>query len=314
MNKKSIICCAAALLLTNAAFAQTFDLKSDSKQDSSLLKTTTALDLNNQMMMAFFERIKIGKVEEARNIAVQMTADAELLNSTAEIEYKSFYSLIEKEYYEMLEKKAGRLNKKIEWVEKPISDGFYLQAVLDFQNDQHKTALANLQRAIYWNPVHSAYYTERGFMLLHKSSGADVLMARVAYLKGLELADNPEDFIAAMRGLSFIYLNSNNLTMAMACLKAANAALPGEDKTAHDIFEIQRLNPKLVADMTDSEAKELLSSNGILYTYAKEHIEVLTQLADKQKDPERKLALLRHAQLLAPTDKNIEKLIKGLKH
>lgn len=76
-----------------------------------------------------------------------------------------------------------------------------------------------MQKAISWNPVRSAFYAERGFMFLRKNSGADIVGAQIAYEKALELADNPEDFAAALRGLAFVLVERRELEKALGSVK-----------------------------------------------------------------------------------------------
>lgn len=274
-----------------------------------------SVTLNNQMMMVFMERMRGGNYKEARQIAEQMILDRNKFKSTKNREYKTFYSLIEKELYKILESRKKN-DAEIIWIEKPISDGFYLLAILDFQEGKHDSALKGIQNAIFWNPVRSAFYTERGFMLLNNKAGSDGLMARIAYLKALELADNPEDFAAALNGLGFIHSAIQQYDIALACLTVSNDIIPKNSNTEESIFAIQRQNPQMVNEMTIEKAKTLMKNNKIPFTYAPEHVEVLLLLADrfeKSEEFSKAIEILSRAKYLDPRNKEVIKQLEQLK-
>ncbi|HAE37079.1 MAG TPA: hypothetical protein DCG57_00390 [Candidatus Riflebacteria bacterium] len=272
------------------------------------------IKLTNQMMMVFMERMKAGNYPEAREIANQMIFGHDSFKSTESKQYKSFHSMMEKELYLLLEGRQGR-KPEVEWVEQPISDGFYLISILDFQEGKPEEALANMQRAVFWNPVRSAFYSERGFMLLRNSAGPNILMAQVAYIKALELADNAEDFVAALRGLSFIFVERRMPDVALACLLVAKNFLPQESEIEEEMFFIRRNFPALYDSMDLAGARQTLSSNRILADYAPEHVQVLIRLADifkSPKDAPHALNLLRRALEMSPTNKEVVRRLQVL--
>jgi tetratricopeptide (TPR) repeat protein len=266
------------------------------------------------MMMVFMERMKTGNFAEAREIATQMIYGHENFRATESKEYKSFHSLMEKELYILLESRQGS-KKEVVWVEQPISDGFYLLAMLDFQEGKHEEALANMQRAVYWNPMRSAFYCERGYMLLRNNTNPNPLMAQVAYAKALELADNPEDFAGALRGLGFIFLERRQPDVALACLLLAKEFTPGEKDVEEELFFISRNFPTLYNAMDLAGARQILKRNRILDDYAPEHVQVLLRLADSYKEPKdapRVISLLHRAKLMAPKNQEVNRRIQLL--
>ena len=171
-------------------------------------------------------------------------------------------------------------NAQIVWLPQPISDGFYLLSILDFQEGNHNKALENMRRAIFWNPVRSAFFAERGYMLLNKQDGADILMAQVAYNRALELADNPEDFAAALRGLGFVMSERNRIETAIACLVLSAEYDPTSMDTEQMLASLSRVNPRLFATIDVEKAKEILQENSILHTYSPKHSTVLVSMAE----------------------------------
>jgi tetratricopeptide (TPR) repeat protein len=270
--------------------------------------------MTNQLMLIFMDRMKAGDYKEAREVAQEMIYEHKKYKDSAKVEYKSFHSAMEKEYYEMQLAKQGE-KKKVAWVEQPISDGFYLLAVLDFQEKKHKSALENLQKAIFWNPVRSAFYTERGFMLLQKDDGPDFLMAQIAYKKALELAETGEDFAAALRGLAFIFVERGRLAEALACLLVSKEFDSTSMDAEEELLFIRRADPDLFVSMNLSNAKELLRKAGIQTTYSPAHIQVLLRLADNfatGKTADKAIMLLRKAKDMAPENSEVTKRLQQL--
>ncbi|MBU1109058.1 MAG: hypothetical protein KKB51_20435 [Candidatus Riflebacteria bacterium] len=337
MTKKYLpLCLIAGLLVSNSLWAQKSDVQKNPTQkvkkaaQPAPTKTVVAkekaapvvgrtasgavdvskmdpLKLNNQMMMVFMERMKSGNYPEAREIANQMIFGHENFKQTETKEFKSFHSLMEKELYMILEARRGN-KKTVEWVEQPVSDGFYLLSILDFQENKHEEALANMQRAVFWNPVRSAFYTERGFMLLRSNAGPNFLMAQVAYIKALELADNPEDFVAALRGLAFIFTDRRMTEVGLACLLVAQNFISGDNELEEELFFIRRNFPDLFNSMNLEIARQVLRRNRILDDYAPEHVQVLLRLADSYKSPNdapHAISLLRKALSMAPKNQEV---------
>ncbi|HOI89532.1 MAG TPA: hypothetical protein PLK28_03355 [Candidatus Rifleibacterium sp.] len=270
--------------------------------------------LTNQMMLVFMERMKTGNLKEARDIANEMVFGSEKLQDTDQKVFKSFHSAMEMELFRLLEQRSGS-KREIDWVEQPISDGYYFLAILDFQEGKHEEALANLQKAIFWNPVRSAFFAERGFMFLRKNSGADIVSAQVAYEKALELADNPEDFAAALRGLAFVLVERRELQKALACLIVSKEFDADESDADEEIQFIRGIDPGLVASMNLKTARDVLKNAKILSTYAPEHVEVLVRLADSYKSPkdaQRAVLLLKKAKEMAPGNTEVANRLKVL--
>ncbi|MDD3000079.1 MAG: hypothetical protein PHV05_13535 [Candidatus Riflebacteria bacterium] len=269
--------------------------------------------MSNQMMLVFMERMKAGNLKEAREIAAEMVYDHEKFQNTDAKEYKSFHSAMEKELYTLLETRSGS-KKEIVWLEQPISDGFYFMAILDFQENKHEDALANIQKAIYWNPMRSAFYTERGFMFLRKNTGPDILSAQIAYQKALELADNAEDFAAALRGLAFVLVEKKDLDQALACLMVSKSYDSSNNDADEEMLFIKRLNPDLFSSMTFAKAKEVMQANKIIFEYAPDHVQVLIKLADNMPaaSADKAVMLLKKAQEMAPQNTEITKRLKTL--
>ncbi len=270
--------------------------------------------LTNQMMLVFMERMKTGNLKEARDIANEMVFGSEKLQDTDQKVFKSFHSAMEMELFKLLEQRSGS-KREIDWVEQPISDGYYFLAILDFQEGKHEEALTNLQKAIFWNPVRSAFFAERGFMFLRKNSGSDIVSAQVAYEKALELADNPEDFAAALRGLAFVLVERRELQKALACLIVSKEFDADESDADEEIQFIRGIDPGLVASMNLKTARDVLKNAKILSTYAPEHVAVLVRLADSYKSPkdaQRAVLLLKKAKEMAPGNTEVANRLKVL--
>ncbi len=268
--------------------------------------------MTNQLMLVFMERMKNGDYKEAREIVNEMLYGHDKFVDTDKVEYRSFHSAMEKELYEMKQAAAGNA-KKLTWIEQPISDGYYLLAILDFQEGNHEKALANLQKAIHWNPVRAAFYTERGFMLLRQKAGPDHLMAEIAYKKALELADNGEDFAAALRGLAFVLVERRRLAEALACLLVSKNFDPSSLDAEEEMLFIRRADPELFANMSIGEAKDLMKLRGIQTTYSPEHIRVLIKLADElvsKKVVDKAVLMLKKAREMDPKNAEVAQRLK----
>lgn len=323
MLKKYLpFCLLAVLALTNVAGAQQPAAAdkpapatvAPAKTNASATAKVDPVVMTNQMMLVFMERMKSGNLKEARDVANEMVFGHDSYKITEQKDYKSFHSAMEKELYIMMEKASGG-QKAVEWVEQPVSDGFYFLAILDFQEGKHEDALLNLQKAIYWNPVRSAFYAERGFMFLRKNSGPDILNAQIAYQKALELADNAEDFAAALRGLAFVLVERRELEQALSCLIVSKEYDATNADADEEIQFIKGVNADLVASMTIDKAREVMKAAGILTSYAPEHVQVLLTLADGYKAPEdaqKALMLLKKAREMAPQNAEVSKRLKAL--
>ena len=268
---------------------------------------------SNQMMILFMERLKSGNVKEARDTAKAMIRDVDLYEDSKNTDYKTFYSEMEKELYVMKNQK-DLVGKKLEWLEKPFADGYYFLSVLDFQEKKYSSALENMSKCIYWNPVHSPYYCERGFMLLNAGEQTNVLDALIAYEKALELADNEEDFAAALRGLAFVNVSRGRFDVAMACLVLSKEYDNERPDADEEILEIKSVVPVFTDDFTAKEARQILKENGIQTTYSQEHSKVLVSIASTLTKPEEKedaMMLLERALYLDPTNTEAAKKMKS---
>jgi tetratricopeptide (TPR) repeat protein len=270
--------------------------------------------LTNQMMLVFMERMKTGNLKEARDIADEMVFGNEKFVDTDRKVFKSFHSAMEKELFLLNEQRSGG-SREVEWVEQPISDGFYFLAILNFQENKHEEALASMQKAIFWNPVRSAFYAERGFMFLRKNNGPDIIGAQIAYEKALELADNQEDFAAALRGLAFVLVERRELEKALACLVVSKEFDANDDSADEEIQFIKRADPALVDTMTLPRARDVLKDGKILYTYSPDHTTVLMKLADSMESPEDKqkaILLLKKAKEMSPKNAEVKSRLQKL--
>lgn len=321
------LCLIAALTINGASFAQnaTSGQKPADKPASTEVQPAKAdtsvkpepkkadpIVMTNQMMLVFMERMKSGNLDEAREVASEMIFGHEKYVDNDQVEHKSFHSTMEKELYQLLEKRNGS-TKKIEWVEQPVSDGFYFLSILDFQQGKHEEALANMAKAIFWNPVRAAFYNERGFMLLKKNSGPDLLMAQIAYLKALELADSHEDFAAALRGLAFVLVERGQLDQALACLLVSKGYDPANDDAEEEISFIREKAPALFNSMKFADAREVMKKNKIPSEFAPEHVQILMKLADEyisQKQTQKAVALAKKALSMEPKNDEVIKRLK----
>ncbi len=325
------LCLIAALTINGASFAQKAapDQKpagKPAKAEVKPAKTDTAavvkteakkvdpIVMTNQMMLVFMERMKSGNLDDAREVANEMIFGHEKYVDNDQVEHKSFHSAMEKELYQLLEKRNGS-SKKIEWVEQPVSDGFYFLSILDFQQGKHEEALANMAKAIFWNPVRAAFYNERGFMLLKKNSGPDLLMAQIAYLKALELADSHEDFAAALRGLAFVLVERGQLDQALACLLVSKGFDPANEDAEEEISFIREKAPALFNKMKFADALEIMKKNQIPSEFSPEHVQIILRLADNfalGKETQKALALVKKAHTMEPKNEEVAKRLKSL--
>ncbi len=257
--------------------------------------------------------MKSGNPKEARDVANEMVFGHEKYQDTDQKVHKSFHSAMEKELFDLYEERSGS-RRSVEWIDQPVSDGFYFLAILDFQENRHEEALTNMQKAIFWNPVRSAFYAERGFMFLRKNSGPDIVGAQIAYEKALELADNAEDFAAALRGLAFVLVERRELEKALACLVVSKEYDADQEDTDEEIQFIRRADPALVNDMTLARARDVMKDAKILSSYSADHVEVLIKLADafKGSDPKKAIMLLKKAREMSPKNQTVADRLKAI--
>ena len=287
---------------------QTPAVCADNTAESKKEETIDNIEKGNQMMIAFMERIKIGDLEGARKIANDMISPAEKIKDTATTEYKCFYSQTEKEYY-LLKNKGN--TQKVEWVQEPIADGYYLLAVLDFQEKLYKDSLEHISNCIFWNPVRAPFYCERGFLYLYAGEEKDLVNAQVAYEKAIELANNAEDMGAALRGVANVMIAKGDIPVAVAAIVVSKEYDSEHPDSSEQLLHIKRNYPNIDSDIGIREAKKTLKENNIQYEYSHSHVEVLLKMASELKMPEEKekaIVLLEQARILEP--KNVELLNK----
>lgn len=274
--------------------------------------TNSSIDKYNQMMMVFVERLRSGNVKEARKIANDMTSFSKNYKDDAKTEYKNFYSDIEKELYSLKNKDN---KKKVVWVNEPIADGYYFLAVIDFQEKQYKDAIENIQKCIFWNPVHSAYYCERGFIFLNSGFDSNIINAQVAYEQALEYANNEEDFASALRGLGFVFTARGQFEeSAASMILSKEYDANSTDADAHILY-LKRLIPSFDFNMSANEARKILKEAKIQTSFSPDHVNVLIKMANsftKPEEKERAIIFLRTAQLLDPNNTEVTKKLKAL--
>lgn len=272
--------------------------------------------LSNQMMITIMERIKAGNYAEARKVAQDMVFGSEKIVDTPTSETRSFSSLMGKKLYEKMLEKEGRGDVKVSWTQQPIADGYYFQAMISFQEQKPEEALAFLQKAIYWDPMRAAFHVERGFMLHHQKTLVDSAKIFITYLKALELADNPMDFAAGLRGIGYLYVERRDLRSGLACYLLSRR-LDSDDKTAiRQIDYIRARSAGLVKEMDETKAAAILASNNVPATYNPLHVKVRLEIADEIKDPKKSdevKAILTEALRLDPKNPEIIRRLSALK-
>lgn len=275
-------------------------------------ETIDYVEKGNQMMMAFMERIKIGDLEGARKIAKSMTEPAKNFTDSDSVEYKCFYSEIEKEYY-LLKNKGSK--KTVEWVQEPIADGYYLLAVLDFQDKHYKDALENIQNCVFWNPVRAPYFCERGFLYLYAGEEKDLVNAQVAYEKAVELADSNEDMATALRGIAAVMNAKDKIQVSIAALILSKEYDSEHTDLTEQLLFLKENYPEYNYDLSPREARNILKDNNIQCDYSHEHVEVLLKVVSKLKMPEEKeraVIFLNHARMLEPQNVEILNKLKSI--
>ena len=277
---------------------------------SAAADSTITIDKNNQMMMAFVERLKSGNTKEARKIAQEMADFSKKYKDDAKTEYKSFYSDIEKEYYTYKNKNS---KKEVVWVPEPIADGYYFLAVMDFQEKKYQDAIDNIQKCIMWNPVRAPYYCERGFIFMNCGVSADYVSAQVAYEQALECADNEEDFASALRGIGFAFAARNELEESAAAMILSQKYVPDSADAKEHLLRLKNLVPSFDFNMDVKKAKKILAESKIQTSFSPEHAVVLLNMVSGLKLPEEKekaLAFLVSANMIDPSNKAVENKLK----
>lgn len=310
-------------LLIAAAFAMVIPAQAapkagilDTPAAATETKAVNPIVLANQMMITIMERIKAGNYAEARTVANDMVFGSEKLVDTPTAVTRSFSSLMGKKVYEKMLAKEGRGNVDVKWTQQPIADGYYFLAMISFQEGKPDVALDLLQKAIYWDPVRAAFHVERGFMMHHQKSPVEAASIFITYLKALELADNPQDFAAALRGIGYLFINRRDLKSGLACYLLSRRLDP-DDKTAiRQIDYIRTRSPGLVKEMDETKAAAILKAANVPPTYNPLHVQVRLEIADEIKDPKKAAeakAILTEALRLDPNNPEIIRRLKAQK-
>jgi tetratricopeptide (TPR) repeat protein len=324
MKKIALLLCAAAVAATTA-FAQTPQPPAAGKPVAPVSalppkaaiasRTVDPIVLSNQMMITFMERMKNGDLPEAKKIAMDMIFGHEKLVDTPTQEQRSFSSAMEKRLYETFVAQEGR-KISVHWVQQPIADGFYFLAMLEFQDKKVDSALDFLQKAIQWNPVHSAFYVERGYMYLHKAGAPDLMQAMMAYTRALELADNYVDFAAALRGIGFVLVEKGDMEGALACYLRSRLYDPRDKAAESQIQFLKSQFPQLGKDLDGNNAVGLLTKRRIPAGINPVHVKVLLSLADElgvEKKTKELKAILKQALILDPNNEMAKKKLATVK-
>ena len=307
MFKRSLLFLTMLLAFNSSVFAAPPATNENLNSSSN-----NVIDRNNEMMLVFVQRLKSGNVAEARKIAKEMTAFSQKYKDSATVEYKSFYSNIEKEIY-LLKNKDNK--KKVVWVEEPIADGYYFLAVIDFQEKQYKDAIDNIQKCIFWNPVRSPYYSERGFIFLNSGPDSDVISAQVAYEQALEYANDEESFAAGLRGLGFVFALKNQFEESYAAMILSKEFEPDSIDADEHIIRLKNLVSGIDLNIDANKARQILQKSKIQTTFSPEQVKVLIKLASELKMPEEKekaKVFLTRALMLDPHNKEAINKLKEL--
>jgi len=303
MKKRTILCLIAGFwLLGSLATAQ--KLMQPAKQGNEAAQVNTTV-LSNQMMITIMARMKNHDLPEAKKIAFEMIDGHEQYIDTPTMEYRCFSSLMGKILYEVMGEQSGS-KRTINWLEQPVADGFYFLAMIAYQEGNKAKALDYLQKSIQWDPVRSAFFAERGYMLLNQEGSKDLGMVAASYLKAADLADNIEDFAAAIRGMGFTYVEKGDMETGLACYILSLKFDPSSKAAKYEVEFIRRRNPLLVKNMDVNGAAAVLAERRIPTRINPVHVTVLWRLADqlvKNKQPRELKAVYRRILLIDPTNK-----------
>ncbi|MBF0546321.1 MAG: tetratricopeptide repeat protein [Candidatus Riflebacteria bacterium] len=275
-------------------------------QDQTILRS-------NQLMLATMEKIKSGNLVEARKLVMEMIKDKDKYPDTPTEVFRAFASNIEKKFFELELKKEGN-KAKVNWLKEPIADGFYLLAILDFQENHIKEALENIQFAISWNPDRSAFHSERGYIILNQGN-SELAMGLSSYLRALETAYTTEDFATAMRGVGFVLVERGDLEGAMAAYQVAKKFDPQNPVAEQEIRFILEKMPTLKEKINLSSAYGLLKNRGIPTGISKLFVPIILEISDELVGFAKKselAALLKIAYQIDPENAEIKKRLTFL--
>ena len=316
MNKKLCLCLACSLLLAGSlAAAPQSSAAAPAKTSAAAASTQeNAILLSNQMMLTIMERMKNGDLAQAKEIAQEMIAGHDSYQDSPTMIYRCFSSLMGKTLFEIQAEQAGE-KRTINWLEQPVADGFYFLAMITFQEGDKAKALEYLQKAIQWDPVRAAFYIERGYMLMHQDGAKELGMIAASYLKAAELADSPEDFAAALRGIGFTYVEKGDLETGMACYLLSLSYEPGSQAARFEMDFIARRSAA-GRNMDVTKARALLAQKRLPTRINPVHVQVLYRLADslsKEKNVRQLQAVYRRILSIDPDNKEAKTRLQALR-
>ncbi|RCK80830.1 MAG: hypothetical protein OZSIB_2718 [Candidatus Ozemobacter sibiricus] len=270
--------------------------------------------LSNQMMVTVSERIKAGALPEARKIAEDMIYGHEKITDSAKGLVRTFASMMGKKLFERQMKRDGHQEPVI-WLQQPIADGFYFLAIIDFQDKKPKEALENIQRAIQWDPTRAAFFIERGFLMINQEQPIPLAEIAASYLKALELADDPVDFAAALRGLGYVFIEQNDWEGALACYLVSLHFDPQSEAAKKEIDFIKFNQPVVFKNLDGAAAIQALNRRKVPVKIDPVHVEILLEIANElpASQTQELKAVLKRALLLDPKNETIKKRLAALK-
>ncbi len=271
--------------------------------------------LSNQMMVTASERIKAGALPEARKIAEDMVYGHEKITDSAKGLVRTFSSMMGKKLFEDQMKRDGHQEPVI-WLQQPIADGFYFMAIIDFQEKKPREALENIQRAIQWDPTRAAFFIERGFLMINQEQPVPLADIAASYLKALELADDPIDFAAALRGLGYVFVEQNDWEGALACYLVSLHFDPQSDAAKKEIDFIKFNQPVVFQKLDAAGAIQALNRRKVPVKIDPIHVQILLKIADELSPTTQShelKAILKRALLLDPKNEPIKKRLAALK-
>jgi tetratricopeptide (TPR) repeat protein len=277
-------------------------------------KEANATLIANQMMVTIMERMKIGALDEAREIAMGMVKGHEAFSDTPAEHFRSLLTRSSAILYERELAQRGE-TPKVTLVEQPIADGFYFLAMIDFQQGKADSALENLQKAIHWDPVRSAFYAERGFMLLKQNKPSELALVMAAYLRALDLANSEGDFAHALRGLGYVFIERGDFEAAMACYLRSLDYEPEHAAAKAQMDFIRQLRPALRTGFDAGRAAAILKERQVPARIGTVHVQVLLTMADelqKGNELEAARAVLERAKKLEPKNAEVQRRLTGL--
>lgn len=298
------------LLLSSPLSAQTDPMEGESV--ASIASAGPSIGDYNEIMVNISESLRSGDYDTARKLAGKLLAGHEKYQDSSAEEFKSFASMMGKTLHELKLKSEGR-SVKVTWIPEPVADGYYFLAMIDFQDGKHAEALENIQKAIQWDPVRSAFYAERAYFMLQMQPPAESAQILASYLHALEHADDAPDFAHALRGIGYVLVNRGDIEGALACYMKS-LEFDSQDLAAREQIELIRVrNPRLHAEMNGDIAVKVMSERKIPFKFDPRHVQVLLIMHDDlaQKGFKKEAAaLLQRAKKMNPNDPEVKKRLK----